>query len=269
MNLKIIEWNINQRASNKCIPPFIFDELITQDPDIIVLTEFNNKSANSEQFLKKFKKLGYSYVKTNNDFDQNQIVILIKENITINNSISYKSKKNNDIPNLILVDCVFNNTAFSILGVRIRIGKGDKGDYECRKEQMNFILTEIKEISNPLIMIGDFNNLRSNTTEKTWNLSVLDDLLDKKNLKRHTPNNKHSWGVKYNLYKNELDGYISNDHLATSSSIIINHIDYDWSFIDEKNKYQIEDEVDMYNQKKVFIPVGLPDHAILKSSVTI
>lgn len=267
MNLNIIEWNINQRARKENIPNFIFDELITRDADIVVLTEFDD-TTNSEQFLNTFKNCGYNYVKTNNDLDQNQIAILVKNNIKINNSNSYKSKNNNAIPNMILVNCEFNNTVFSMLGVRIRIGTGNKEDYESRKKQMSFILTESKKISNPLVMIGDFNNLRINTPIKPWNLSVLDNFLKKQNLKRHTPNNKHSWGVKYNAYKHQLDGYISNDHLVTSSSIRVKHIDYDWGFV-ERNKYQIDNKVDIYNQKRILIPVGFPDHAILISNIII
>lgn len=67
MNRKVLGWNINQRSGlGKGIPELVFQELLAQDADIIVLTEVvKNDSLNS--FIQKMREAGYESAISKNE----------------------------------------------------------------------------------------------------------------------------------------------------------------------------------------------------------
>ena len=59
MSRKVLGWNINQRSGlGKEIPELVFQELIAQDADIIVLTEVV-KNESLSVFIQKMREAGY------------------------------------------------------------------------------------------------------------------------------------------------------------------------------------------------------------------
>ena len=56
MSRKVLGWNINQRSGlGKEIPEFVFQELLAQDADIIVLTEVV-KNGSLSVFIQKMRE---------------------------------------------------------------------------------------------------------------------------------------------------------------------------------------------------------------------
>ena len=80
--MHILEWNINQATniSNKnLIPGFVVDEVIKNNPDIFIFTEFA-KTRNYIDVESKLKKNGFDCAVTNNDAcKQNDVLIAWKD----------------------------------------------------------------------------------------------------------------------------------------------------------------------------------------------
>ena len=59
MSRKVLGWNINQRSGlGKEIPELVFQELLEQDADVIVLTEVV-KNESLSVFIQKMREAGY------------------------------------------------------------------------------------------------------------------------------------------------------------------------------------------------------------------
>lgn len=271
MEIKIMEWNIHQKGrTGKEIPLWILSE-ISEDINILILTEFNNKAGNINEFYQKIESMGFVCCETEYSYKYaNDILIAVRGEEIVIKSVSYfkayPDGMNNDsyiqwehIPENLKVDIAVNNKPVTILGIRI---KELSSDYNLRKIQMETLMKWVEEIANPIIISGDFNNLRVDTTEQEWNLNVLDGLLGEKFI-RKTPFN-HSWGLKRS--KNGLlDGYIKNDHIICKDISKFTVGDYDWSFVSKRN-YQFDNKYSYGCQNAIDI-VGSPDHGILFASV--
>lgn len=207
-----MEWNIHQQgrqyngtSRDGEIPLWIVDE-IPDDINIVVFTEFNCHAKNINDFYEALSDKRFSYSTTNYSCAwSNDILIAVRGKEIAVKAVSY-IKAYPDIP----------NTAFKIdweiipenLRVDINIGKKDihfwgirikslGSDYKKRKKEMETVLQWLKGIDGINVLVGDFNNLREDTPEQNWNLSVLDSLIAG-NFERKTPLN-HSWGVSLNL----------------------------------------------------------------------
>lgn len=270
MEVKIMEWNIHQQGRmGKKIPLWILDE-IPQDINILTLTEFNAHAKNIDEFYKKIQDMGFGYCNTYYSYKYaNDILIAVRGKEIKVESVSYFKAYPDElnstfciqwenIPENLRVDITVNNKPVTILGIRI---KDLKGDYSSRKIEMETVMKWVKEITNPIVISGDFNNLRVNTPIQDWNLKVLDELLGKEFI-RKTPAN-HSWGLTYS--NGQFDGYIKNDHLICNNISEFEVENYDWNFVRNRN-YQLDDK-DGFGQKKAKIPVGDPDHGILFAKI--
>ncbi len=272
MEVKIMEWNIHQQGRwGKRIPLWILDE-IPQDINILTLTEFNGHAENIDEFYKKIKAMGFYYCNTNYSFKSaNDILIAVRGKEIRVESVSY-FKAYPDAPNStfciqweyipenLRVDITVRNKPVTILGIRI---KDLEIDYSSRKIEMETVMKWVKEIANPIVILGDFNNLHVNTRIQDWNLKVLDYLLGKEFI-RKTPAN-HSWGLQYS--NGQFDGYIKNDHLICKNISEYEVENYAWNFISNIN-YQLDDK-NRFGQQKAEVPVGDPDHGILFAKIKI
>ena len=67
-DIRILEWNINQRSRENCtFPSYVIEEISHKDPDVIVLVEFkglDNKSRLDSSFSESYYT--YSYNEKNN-----------------------------------------------------------------------------------------------------------------------------------------------------------------------------------------------------------
>lgn len=258
---KAMGWNINKRSGfgGLGIPEFVTDEIIDQDPDIVVLTEFND-CVNAEVFLEKtFLDRGYSYETTRNE-GTNEVVISWKNScftkVGVDNTAV--TTKGNNVPNYLRVDLMDpNREVISVIGARIRIV-----DYAKRQEEMRFILTKAKEISNPIIMIGDFNNNRRETTAP-WSLKVIDAMLAESDFVRYTPKGQ-------SIYQEEsMRGYayeFPEDHIMVRG-MQVEIEDYDKDFVYRAlEHYPWGKDFQSGNCRQAIKP-GFPDHAIVKGII--
>lgn len=275
IKLKIMEWNIhqqgrqykNRKSGDGEIPLWIVNE-IPDDVNIVVFTEFNYHAQNVLGFYNSLTAKGFCYSTTNYSCAwSNDILIAIRgKEIAIKSTSHVKAYS--DIPNTTLdvsfdnipenlrVDINVNGIDIHFWGIRI---KGLNGKYEKRKIEMETVMHWLQEADGINILVGDFNNLKENTTRiKEWNLTVLDNLLGY-TFERKTPNN-HSWGVSQSRDDGSFDGYIKNDHLIHTKEIHATVESYIWKFLENCN-YSLKSS--QYGKKELNIPVGEPDHGIL------
>lgn len=270
-SLSIVEWNINQRGGHgNTIPSWLLSELLPA-PDILVLTEFNRSASNLQVFLSELIQMGYSYYCSENSAKWgNDVLIAVRGEITIVGCSFVDAYPNNisdlSTPENIRVDIQYEGQNISLMGIRI---KELKEDYYSRRLQMQTVMKWVNDISNHILVLGDFNNLRENTPKITWNLRVLDRLLGN-TLVRVTPKDNHSWGLSYQCKSGKFDGYIKNDHLLMTSQFTVKQCSYDWSFISKHPRdYIVSDTENKYAQKAITILPGVPDHALLRITLSL
>lgn len=274
--MKVLEWNIHQQGRiSKELPMDILEYI--NGEDIIVLLEVNRKSQNYEEFSKNLKNKSYEIYVT--DYDScdcaNDILVAVRteSNIKVKNMDFKKAydpayhTEYDDIPENLFIQAEYNNQPFVIAGIRI---KEKKGRYEKRRTQMEKLISWIEEIKLPIIVLGDFNNLRAGTPIKEWNLDVLDNMIKSIGLFRKTPKEKCSWGVSYYIDRMEYDGYIQEDHMLLSSCLLEKRkikLQYCWDYIKDHIQECTVKEPNEYAENKINVPVGVPDHAALKIEI--
>lgn len=264
MNYKIIGWNINQRSGmGENIPQFVIDELKAQGADIIVLTELF-KGETIEYFWKEMAKAGYGYSITQNN-GTNEVGILWKEDIFSIGAVddTVITKKDNNNPNLLLVDLVDNvGQIITVVGFRIRMT-----EYDERVEELEIVLEKANIKHNPIVMVCDCNNLRRETAVENWNLCVIDKLLLEKGFNRNTPKGQSIYSnISYGGYAYEF----AEDHIITRG-LSVDLGEYDRSFVyRDPIMYPWGKNFQIYDKKtgrEMSIKPGFPDHAIVKGEL--
>jgi len=266
MNRKVLGWNINQRSGlSKEIPELIFQELLAQDADIIVLTEVvKNDSLNS--FIQKMREAGYESAISKNE-NTNEVCILWKAELyqLLNAPDSLITAMENDNPNYLMVELKDqSDKKFNVVGYRIRVGsKESVNEYESRARQMKIVTDKLALLTGPTLVVTDSNNLRRGATRKEWNLSVLDSMLATVGFIRNTPEGSSIYAETAVSFEYEF----AEDHIITKG-IEIRDAEYDRDFVKRDS--------DIYRWGKDFtkhiegtnsykqIRVGFPDHAIVK-----
>lgn len=266
MNRKVLGWNINQRSGlGKKIPELVFQELLEQNADIIVLTEVvKNDSLNS--FIQKMRETGYKSAISKNE-NTNDVCILWKAELyqLLNVDDSLITAMENDNPNYLMVELKDqNDKKFNVVGYRIRVGsKESVNEYEGRARQMKIVTEKLALLNGPTMVVTDSNNLRRGATRKEWNLSVLDSMLAAIGFIRNTPEGSSIYAETAVSQEYEF----AEDHIITKG-IEIRDAEYDRDFVKR--------DTDIYAWGKDFtkhiegsnfykqILVGFPDHAIVK-----
>lgn len=274
---KIMEWNINQ-ATNKCgnniIPEFVGKEIIKQNADVVILTEFCFCS-NVEEFLTLvFDKNQYDYFpkepSQNTINKQNEVLIAWKKAAFSLGGTPFclKSSFDNNVPNFTSVTLKNeNNVFFTIAGARITMALEIKHDTdyekqaELRKKQMEQIYNKLKG-KNKVIVAGDFNNYRRGTS-LSWNINQL--TCDQKEYIRHTPLGQ-SINAEVAFKKNYE---FAEDHFITKKINMISTM-YDRNFTqDNKSIYIYGKNFSVYDKESrkdiwsIKFGCGVPNHAIL------
>ncbi len=274
-NLKILEWNIHHQGRKaKKTPLNIVEYIMREEEDVIILLEVNTQAENFEDFCEKFNEKGYriymACYKECNYANDMFIAVNSKSNIFVKNVDYHKAyhseaenKNDLSIPENLFLDIEINGKSYVIGGVRI---KELDSNYPIRKKQMETLISWNNEIDVPIILLGDFNNLRENTPEQSWNLKVLDSIIERKFI-RKTPEFNCSWGVAYYPQTKKYDGYIKEDKLLLSTSIqsvAEVSLAYYWDYLSDNIDGSWLDPVNQYGRQKINVPIGIPDHAILK-----
>lgn len=261
MELRVMEWNIHQQnlqgggKDDHPLPEWIIDEF--DDRDIVVLTEFCHRNSKSTNFIRKICDNGYNCAFSENTTG-NDVLIAVKNNYQIiNESIQFKSCGGKDhLPENLRVDIKVGNGILSIVGARIKAFGSDEVDEQQteRKRNMEELMQWIKDIQNPVIVMGDFNNYARETKEcKIWNLGVLDKCL-LPGFERKTPDGSS--------IKDEQSD-ISEDHFLVKGVSLEEAPQYCRDFC-KHNK-----EVYQKGKNLSGITPGYPDHAILSGTIII
>lgn len=271
--MKILEWNINQRAKdihNVQIPPFIASAILEEDPDFFVLTEFYQVKE-----LEKFKKSlsGYQIFTTENtQHRQNDVCIGVKDIYPDCQIASQmESRKENPFPNFlhVLVELESNHT-LSLMGVRIRIPAHQdippttEESQQYRLEQFCHLESYIAYVQEPAVLVGDFNNYRRGHSPKTlamlsgetpqqnniFNMHILEERAKNLGYDMTTPEG-FSWGKDNDNSKYQF----AQDH-ALSKGVVVSHNSYEDDFM--KFAPEVYDEQGIRGGSTPY-----PDHKIL------
>ena len=160
--MHILEWNINQATniSNKnLIPGFVVDEVIKNNPDIFIFTEFA-KTRNYIDVESKLKKNGFDCAVTNNDAcKQNDVLIAWKDDkFGIDRDKIEKPLAIDDMPEVLIVPLNWMGIKFIVAGLRIKLFNND---YLKRKKQLENVMDLIgKQFSDyKYCIIGAYHSL--------------------------------------------------------------------------------------------------------------
>lgn len=273
---KILTWNINQatnKKGNNKIPELVNKEIIRQNPDILVLTEFAFCEGINGFIEDTLLKRGYScFPKESTDNTknkQNEILIAWRTELfecMNERSTSEAVTKTNNKPNfakVMLVDREYNKK-FVVAGIRITmaeyIPKGlssieERIAYQKqaikRRKQMEYVYDILRDYET-VIAMGDFNNYRRGTHIKNWNISEI--ICNHDEYIRYTPEGQ---SIKREKEPN-VEKQFAEDHFLAKGCEVKDFI-YDRSFIMWDNQ--------IYNHGADFSDwnrlIGYPDHAIL------
>lgn len=229
---------------------------------------------------------------------QNDVAIFVSNNIEIiDNSVEkFKTTPDNKNPNYLYVELKYGPKSFAIAGVRIIPGyyytncpccgkrnyikKKDNGkEIECKlckkrikvqwekrnstypdcRDENQEIIDKIKEKKVPVLIVGDFNTLRRNTTEKDWNIKILKQAWGKDGFEDYIPEKGGSWGQEFSEYAE-----FPNDHLIISKGdFLVCDVKYDRDFTESYPTIYCKGR----DLSKIQDPY--PDHAMLCATVKI
>ncbi|MFI3255247.1 MAG: hypothetical protein R3Y63_13070 [Eubacteriales bacterium] len=270
--MKIIEWNINQRAKHldsKIIPTFISSAILEEDPDFFVLTEFYQVEE-----LERFKKSLSEYqifTTENSQHHQNDVCIGVKNTYTdVQIASLMESRRENPFPNFLHLLVELDNMTLSLMGVRIRIpahqdiAVSTEESQRYRLDQFCHLESYIAYIQEPAILVGDFNNYRRGHSPATmamlkgetpeqcdiFNMHILSERANALGYEMCTPEG-FSWGKDNENVKYQF----AQDH-AFIKGVTITHQSYE----DEFMKYAPE----IYEEQGIRgVATPYPDHKML------
>ena len=175
-NIKILEWNINQRScENSSFPEYVITEISQKNPDVIVLVEFkgeHNRSRLDSAFSERYYTYSYNgsqYTCVNGNIKTgNEIYMGLKKSIFNEPSpeeITWEKSFKDKQPNWLKIkSTIKTGKELTIIGVRVKVGsKHDKKELNDRKSQINWLLKENKQTKRQIIINGySFFELSSN-----------------------------------------------------------------------------------------------------------
>ncbi len=273
-NISIVEWNINQRTSNKSIEVFVSHELTKTKPHIIFVVEYKEDTI----FEDTIRMSGYKVYSSGKVQGKNEVLIAIRNDGNFTNI----QRNIDNVPNsldILSIGVRFDNRNICLIGARIQIGVGNAADYVDRGKQLSELVSYtklIKENYESVIIAGDFNHgqIREEDNEDFLYEDYLQEPCSYQKMKKMfkeiecqvcTPkgnNNKtFSW---VGMMRDKKKYYIKEDHIIISNNISQNTINYEWDFVNKKNGYA---DLTSNDYKSEFS--GMPDHGKLVATVSI
>jgi len=166
--MRIYEWNIGMAAtipSNNGynLKSWVIEEIIKDQPDIIVLTEFV-VSRGIDYYFEVLERNNYHWF-ISSSTKKNGILIALKEStFKFDDTFNYKIDsinnseilKCNFLPDFYEIQVKYRGQKLSIIGVRIRKELSEnKSDYLVR--QFEALDNYLSKLSHDVICVGDFN----------------------------------------------------------------------------------------------------------------
>lgn len=258
--INIIEWNIHGAAGygNHSIPFFVSDWIMNNNIHIAILTEFVIGSG--WDYLKGSLEKEYNLYISPYVSNSNQCLIAIKKNVGFDlanaKAITEMNTGEEEKPNFLQVEVVYNSSTINIIGTRIRNSRNQK-EWQALDEHLTSQKDEV------VICMGDFNAYWSNKDGCFWRKSK-NKTLPKTSFMYELETPK--WDIKNNGFSYVLPNgnCINVDSLIYKGISSVQDIKYNWQFINSKNGYG---NMTPRDQKSHLI--GLPDHAILYGSIII
>ncbi len=274
MELKIVEWNINQRMnySGKNMPNWIADVIAKEDADIIALTEVYKGNNWNEVKTAAFNSNYVVFETSNNTAGQNDIAIAI--NINKLNVIYAKTYYPGTlgIPDCLEVKCKSKDTDKEFIFICIRIHASVEN--KTKRQELNHVMSVV-ENEDTVIVCGDFNNYRRGCVDNIWCLNEVSKICKEKNFVVKTPDGSSI----YQESPVNIDYEFPEDHFLLKG---INENDftlfpYDRDFVENYRiiyKWNKDFQVCLGKDKSgknIYdsVPTPFPDHAILKCKVII
>ena len=247
--MKIIEWNINQRASKETeIKDWVIEEIKKTEADIIVLTEFKR----TEKWKEKLSKLSWYYILNNSIEEEhgNEILIAIKKDYSL---IEKKELFDDGMGDFLQIKVVCCGKEYTIIGYRNRIlvdgYKEDKtANAEFKKKQfenLNKYLQELPDDQN-VIVVGDFNFTGNYVKENETEYPIAEGYSIKSPQFNENASCKWSF-VHHNKSRVAID-------FAICKNVYVKDTHYSWDYLDRIDKKP----EDWKSECK-----GTPDHAML------
>lgn len=274
MNLRIIEWNINQRMnySHKNMPNWIADVITHEAADIIALTEVYKGNNWNEVKTTSFNSNYAIFETSNNTARQNDVIIAI--NISKLDVIYAKTyyPSTQGIPDYLEVKCKDkeNHKEFLFICIRIHASVGN----DIKRQELERIMSVAKD-EETIIVCGDFNNYRRGYDNKIWCLNEVYQICKNNNFSGKTPNGSSIYEEKPKDPKYEFP----EDHFLLKGIKEKNFtlFPYNRDFVEnDKNIYKWNRDFQVYlgkdktgNNMYDSVPTPFPDHAILKCTVVI
>ena len=278
-NIKVLGWNIHGAAGfgNYQMPPFIAGELMNQDADIVVLTEF--VIASGWDYIRSILEEKYTLFPTYVP-GENGILIAIKKDSKELMADSYQvsidmNTVEEDRPNFLQVRLNGEkDKPLYIIGIRIR-DSNHTPQFEALRDHLISLSDHAR-----VICIGDFNEWPKPAQQKLC--SIVKVYAPRYN-DFHSVNNPmyihpSRWSYVPKPTKKRPEGEAVIDFIAVRNVKILKNSEddlsrkrgykmyakYDWSFVNEKNGYGKLTAKDLKTEA-----VGLPDHAILTAECAI
>lgn len=251
MVVKVLEWNINQKHLSNT-PAMVIIEIMRQNADIIVLTEFYKTLNYFDVIVTPLQEYGYCVFLDSRPAKNNirQVLIAIRKNIIANQYIEVQELPDNEanikdgrFPNFLRVDVVMEDIPITIIGTRIRVWKS--AGREERLHRQNQFLELLKQIPEDrrVVILGDMNisnNPEYKRENSEWHYdNIYQKFLSDKKLTLCVPNKGNSpTGSNWKL-----------DHLIISNGITL-------------------EEPAQYAERSSWPKrINYPDHAILTATI--
>lgn len=260
--MKLLELNVHGAAAFPCnngykIPKWVVDEIIKQDAECVVLTEF--VVAKGWDYLQeRLEHSEYNWFVSANT-GANGILIALKKNEKY--AFMQHPFKSSQIlgetgPDFAELCFKFGEEDVSIIGIRIKNDIKNEDPYYTFRQ---FVCLDnyLSSLRHKVICVGDFG---TNWAERWKNESNNTLLQTAKTYDIYTPPYRgcDDW-FSYVKFDGSKKIKMQCDHLITNCRA--ENPSYDWSYIKESNGCVDLDKV-FYNKL-----VGLPDHAIFKVDV--
>jgi endonuclease/exonuclease/phosphatase family metal-dependent hydrolase len=278
--LSILEWNLqgrgfvdnkNYKQRNDLLKQLLFFHILSPGrPDIICLIEYNNFVIAHTQIRKYLTICGYECFYSNSSSTDGILIAIdtkfLKTHklvITSSGQIPKKLEQQRQL-NALKIKLTDGHSTWVIVGVHIGSGNRQAIDLNSLIQDLRDEKTNDKS-NDKLIYIGDFNCTKETLSNYCGDLyTVL------------SPKDGNYSFVFEDLNRRALDHIIVSKNLKLNKDKIF----YDWSFVSQDNGYEIpkkfNNETGKFEQEKLLkasdhIPsfLRLPDHAILRATVTI
>ena len=274
MELKIMEWNINQRMnySNTNMPNWIATVIINEAADIIALTEVYKGNNWNEVKTAAFNSNYVVFETSNNTAGQNDIAVAI--NINKLNVIYAKTYYPGTlgIPDCLEVKCKSKETDKEFIFICIRIHSSVSDDIKC--QELNHVMSVV-ENEDTVIVCGDFNNYRRGFVNDTWCLNKVSEICKEKNFVIKTPDGS-------SIYQESTE---NTDYEFPEDHFLLKGIDEKNFTLCQYDRNFVKNDTVIYKWGKDFqeflgkdksgknmydsVSPPFPDHAILKCIVVI